>query len=42
MGLEEVKQMDDKYIKFLLTVVVAVLVWSTIMLTVTAFYQMAR
>ena len=34
--------MDDKYIKFLLTVVVAVLVWSTIMLTVTTFYQMAR
>lgn len=34
--------MDDKYIKALLTVVVAVLVWSTIMLTVTAFYQMGR
>ena len=34
--------MDDKYIKFLLTVVVAVLVWSTIMLTVTTFYQMMR
>ena len=32
--------MDDKYIKFLLTVVVAVLVWVAIMLTVTAFYQM--
>ena len=34
--------MDDKYIKTLLTVVVAVLVWVAIMLTVTAFYQMAR
>ena len=34
--------MDDKYIKFLLTVVVAVLVWTTIMLTVTTFYSMAR
>lgn len=34
--------MDDKYIKILLTVVVAALVWTEIMLTVTAFYQMAR
>ena len=34
--------MDDKYIKALLTVVVAVLVWSTIMLTVTTLYQMMR
>lgn len=34
--------MDDKYIKTMLTVVVAVLVWTTIMLTVTTFYQMVR
>ena len=36
------KQMNDKFLKTLLLLIVAVLVWATIMLTITTFYEILR
>ena len=36
------KQMNDKFLKTLLLIIVAVLVWATIMLTITTFYEILR
>jgi hypothetical protein len=36
------KQMNDRFLKTMILIIVAVLVWATIMLTITTFYEILR
>ena len=36
------KQMNDRFLKTIVLIIVAVLVWATIMLTITTFHEILR